>query len=423
MFEVVLKIEVKEKGENFKEIENRIKTTAFKGAQDLAKLAFKEFESNWLLKHKSARNKGVELGKFKSSFGEFSFPRTKVKHKGSTYYPLDKWIGVTPYRRQTPTFKDILEDEYTDRTFRKGTKTVEKRTGVKISPYSGWESFQRIAEEKKKLNSNNSVRLKNLPLPKLSFGEENPCPVLRIEPDETYCRSQPICLKDQEIKIATLYTGKKYSGKKHKRAELLNKTVVTAYVGESVSSFVGRVAEVAIKTYGANENTVVIICGDGVGWIPRLKYDYFEKATYFLDWWHVKKKMQLAFGKPATEDMMDFIYARNPNALLRHIETEYFSGSSPKVFDAAEAFYNYIDYNKEGLEFSGIDPNFKKEHPGMFKRGSGVIERNVDLVIGERCKLKRMRWSPKGLDNMRFLRENRINKQVDSPILKMVSNF
>ena len=421
LFEVLLKLEVNEKEENFKEIENRIKTTAFEGAKNLAIQVLENFETTWLRSHRSARHKGAEVGNFKSSFGEFDIPRIKVKHRGETFYPIDKFVNVIPYKRHTPSFQDVLEDEYTDRTFRKGTKTVEKRTGVKISPYAGWESFQQIAEKKKKTDTCIPVRLKNLPLPELNREEENPCPILRIEPDETYCRAQPICLENQEIKIATLYTGKKYTGRKHKRAKLLNKTVVTSFIGESVDSFVGRVAEVAISVYGANENTRVIICGDGVGWIPRLKHDYFTNATYFLDWWHVKKKMQIAFGKPAAEDMMEYIYARNPDGLLNHIGWEYLSGSSEKVFEAAEAFYNYIEYNKEGLQFSGIDPNFKKQHPGMFKRGSGVIERNVDLVIGERCKLKRMRWSPKGLDNMRFLRENRINRQIDSPILKMVS--
>ena len=393
LFKVVLEIEVNEKGENFKNIENRIKTTAFQGAQKLAIEVLKKYEKNWLKEHKSARNKGYEIGRYKSIFGEFEISRLKVKHKYKTFYPIDDWIGVIPYKRQTPCFQNALEEEYTDRTYRKGTKNIERTTGVKLSTYSGWKSLQSIAEKKKKLDLFKSVRLKNLPLPRLQQGKKNPCPILRIEPDETYCRSQPLKLESQEIKIATLYTGKKFSGKKYKRAELINKTVVTSYVGESVESFIGRVAQVAIEVYGVNKDTKVIICGDGVGWISRLKYDYFDNATYFLDWWHVKKKMQLAFG------------------------------CDPKLFDAAEAFYNYVQNNKEGLEFSNIDPEFKKKYPGMFKRGSGVIERNVDLVIGERCKLKRMRWSPKGLDNMRFLREYRINRQIKSPILKYAVNF
>ena len=73
------------------------------------------------------------------------------------------------------------------------------------------------------------------------------------------------------------------------------------------------------------------------------------------------------------------------------------------------------------MEFSGINPEFKKHYQGMFKRGSGVIERNVDLLVGERCKIKRMRWSRRGLGNMIFLREKRINKEISSPILKASS--
>lgn len=419
-YQYMIELEIDEGKENFQEIEKKVKEQALQGAREITKEILINYEKLWFEKHKSARIKDSKIAKYKTSYGMLREEIKKVKYKGEYFFPVDRWVSVIPFARQTPAFQEVLKDEYVERTFRKGTTNIAERTGVRMGTISGWRSFQQIAE-REKYNISIPVRLKNLPLKRLKAETTNPCPILRIEPDETYCRSQPITEKDQEVKIATLYTGKKYVGKKRKKAILLNKTVITSKHGESVDSFIGRVAYVATEIYGANENTVVIVAGDGVSWIPRLKYDYFPQARYFLDWWHVKKKMQLAFGKPMTEKMMEFVYARNPEGLLKFIDSEYFSGCTPELFEAAEEFYTYINNNREGLEFSCINSEFKKLYPGMFKRGSGVIERNVDLVIGERCKLKRMRWSKRGLDNMIFLRENKINKRIHSPIFSMVS--
>jgi hypothetical protein len=412
-----IEVEIQEGKENFKEIEEKIRNQAFKGAKELSKQILKNHEDWWFQKHKGYRYKGEKTGNFKTSFGEFEIARKKVRYKGKYFYPIDSFAGLIKNKRQTTSFQEILKEEYVDRTFRKGTKNIEKQTSVKLSFVSGWRSFQAIAEKEKKEFCIPS-RIKNIPVKKLIGDEKNSCPILCIEEDGTYCRTQPVKLKDQEVKLAVLYTGKKFVGKKHKRAILENKTVIASRKGESVASFTARVAHIATEVYGVNDKTCIILRGDGDSWILRIKYDYFESAYYFLDWWHVKKKMKIVFGEVATEDLIEYVYKRDPEGLLRHINNNYLNvGLEPKRFDIIEKFYNYIENNIEGLKLSNIDPDFKNLHPGMFKRGSGAIERNIDLVIGERCKIKRMRWSGSGLENMVFLRENKINQEINSPIL------
>lgn len=420
-FRVVLEIEADEKRESFDEIEKRVKTKVFESGQELIKLILGAYEAAWISQHKSARFKDRKIGRFKSSLGEFEFDRIKVKYKGKYFYPIDQWIGLTPYRRETPAFQEIIKNEFIERPFRKGAKRIKETTGVKLKATSGWESFQDIATREKREKSFPAL-IKNLPLEKPPLNKNNPCPIICIEQDGTFCRAQPVPLKDHDVKLAVLYTEKKFVGKKHKRAILQNKTVVTSKRGESIDSFTARVAWIAREVYGVNEDTCVILRGDGDPWILRLKYDYFDKAHYFLDWWHVKKKLRMTFGKEPAEIMMEHIYDRDPEGLLKFIDENYLSiGCHPKFYDAVESFYNYIENNREGLLPSGIPYEFKKNYPGMFRRGSGVIERNIDLVIGERCKLKRMSWSARGLDNMIFLRENKINSQINSPLLKKVS--
>lgn len=417
LFRTVLEIDVKMEGNSFDQIEKDVKSKSFMAAQELIKQILCAYERAWLDEHLGARHKGVAPGRFVSSFGEFDLERTKVNYRGKYFYPIDQWMGLVKHRRQTPEFQNVLKEEFIDRTFRKGVKAIHETTDVKLSAYSGWEAFQDIAEKEKR-QTNTPALLKNLPLKRLRPNEENRCPVLCIEQDGTYCRAQPITRKDHDVKLAILYTAKEIKGRKWKREKLLKKTVVSSRKGEGIDSFSARVAWIAREIYGANENTCVVLRGDGDPWILRLKYDYFTNAHYFLDWWHVKKKLCQTLGYPIGEKLMKFIYARNPDGLLQKLDADYLSGSDPKLFDAVQALYTYIENNREGLLLSGIHSSFKRQHPGMFKRGSGAMERNIDLVIGERCKLKRMRWSEKGLDNMIFLREHKINRENRSPVLR-----
>lgn len=407
-----VEIEVAENEENFQQIEKKIKNNFMGGAVELTKELLSRIEQKWLQEHRGYQRKDKKEAYFKTSYGEFSMERQKVKYREKYFYIIDKWMNLVPYNRSTRSFEEIEKDQLTECSFRKGNKEIEKITGVKSGIMSTWRRFQKMAVNEKVVDKM-PVLLKDTPLKRLKPGKDNPCPILCIEPDGTYCKNRRKAEKSHEVKVAVLYTEKKYRGKKSKKAQLINKTLVSSKQGESVESFFGRVAWIAAEKYGVNENTLIIIRGDGDQWIKNLKYDYFPRAKYFLDWWHVKKNMRNTFGKEPTKIMMEYVYNRNPNGLLQHIRETHLNdihSLGEKTYEVFRSFYYYIENNREGLEFSGIDPEFKKQHPGMFKRGSGAIERNIDLVVGERCKLKRMSWSKQGLDNMIYLRSKKLNK-------------
>lgn len=400
----------------------------------MCKMVFPWFEGQWLATHKNFRHKGREEAVFKTTFGEVTFNRLRVIRHGENLFPLDEWAGIQGKDRCTTNLREQIVDESVTRSFRKSASSVKKVSSASISAMAAWRVVQ---SEGEKLKTDLSRAMPaQIPSPRLLRFTEKPalvdpkqinskCPVLAVEIDATYCRNQVKLSQKHEVKLATLYTGKVATGKKKKRWTLVNKTVVTQRAGETLQGFFGRLAWIARTLYGADEQTILIVRGDGDPWIRRFKDDHFPKAIHFLDHWHVKKKMRIAFGEFALEFMMPFVYARDPQGLLEHIKTTYLDrpdGLFLKQLQEMRDFYQYIQNNADGLLPSGVPREIKEVHPGMFVRGSGVIERNIDLVIGERFKLKRMRWSRRGLDNLLVLREHQINKANDSPLLKIMAS-
>lgn len=434
-FEYTVRVELGSSDwQSFDEAEKKVREATALGSQELSRMIFAQFEDRWLATHKNFRHKGREEGTYKTTFGEMRYKRLRLNRQGKNFFPLDQWVGIVSKDRCSPTLRTAIVRECTHRSFRKSAEGVSRATTVRVSPMSAWRVTQGEGTKlKKKLKQALPIQL---PPPKVPSFTDKPllqnlghlnskCPVLAVEIDATYCKNKSKLGQKHEVKLATLYTAKEPVGKSKKRWRLINKTVLTQRKGETLTAFFGRLAWVASSVYGADDHTLFILRGDGDPWIRRLKDDHFPKAIHFLDHWHVKKKMKIAFGEFITfEILMPYIYARNPQGLLNHIQKTYLDrpeGLFPKQLIEMQKFYEYIKNNFDGLLPSGVPREIKDRHPSMFVRGSGVIERNIDLVIGERCKLKRMAWSQQGLDNLLALREYQINRANDSPLLKVLA--
>jgi hypothetical protein len=434
-FEYTVKIRLQsEDSQSFDAVEKKVRDAALGGARELCGMIFQWFEGQWLANHKNFRHKGREEAIFKTTFGDVRFNRLRVVRNGKNLFPLDQWAGIESKDRCTNGLRANIVQESVGRSFRKSAQGVRHATSSSVSTMAAWRVTQHEGEKKKK-KLTQAIPTQIPPSRILRFTEKpvltdpkainSKCPVLAVEIDATYCRNQLKSGIKHEVKLATLYTGKVATGKKKKRWALVNKTVLTQRAGETLQGFFGRLAWVARTVYCADEQTILIVRGDGDPWIRRFKDDHFPKAIHFLDHWHVKKKIRLAFGEFALEFMMPYVYARDPQGLLNHIQVTFLDcsqGLFPKQLIEMKAFYAYIQNNLDGLLPSGVPREIKEAHPGMFVRGSGVIERNIDLVIGERFKLKRMRWSRRGLDNLLALREHQINKANDSPLLKIMAS-
>jgi len=410
-----IKVEVNYPGidGNFKQFEQNVKNEVFRAGQELIRQAIDLYEKQKLdtggytIKEKLFRWIDTTLGTMEIMRYKIIDHNPK-QGEPRVRFLVDKWMGIGKYQRETELLRDQICNQTVQRSFRKSAREIKNITSTPMSPMRIWDITQREAQKQKKLNKP-IYRLPYTPLPDPVHKDQ--CPILCIEPDATYCHNKREWWKNHEVKVAILYTHKIKEGKK--RWKLLNKTAVISKRNESVEKFLSRVAHVAVQKYQAHEKTKVVIRGDGDSWISRLKYDHFRQASFYLDPYHVFKKLELALGsREAAKKLKIHVYQQNPWRLLQEIKKLISQFADAQDKKKLEDFYYYIRHNIEGLlpDKDEIAP-FKKQYPSLFKRGSGAIERNIALVINDRCKQPRMSWSEKGLDNILTLRESWLNKQ------------
>lgn len=365
---------------------------------------------------KSVRVKDRREKGYQTLLGEVGYARYRVydRKRGRLCYPLDEWMGLVGRERATPGLSAAIATAAVERSYRQASREVERRTGVKRTAMSNWRLVQAVAarERVREARERPVSHWKHKPLPGISRQmKENPCPILAIDPDGTYCRHQKKAGKDHDVKIAVLYTGKKATDRTGKRLSLCNKRVLFSRTDESVDAFFNRVTHTALSYYGANAGTAVVIHGDGDPWIKRLKHDFFPNALIRLDPWHLKKKIVQATGDKRIPERWEHNIYGYPDALMTNLEGFKLHRTAPrsKKRQAVDDLIAYVKNNKDGLLPSGQRPEWKQQHPGMYKRGSGTIESNVGHAFGARFKQPRMSWSAKGLDNLAFLRERHLN--------------
>ena len=325
-------------------------------------------------------------------------------------YPLDEALGIKKWQRETSDFQKEVVEQAVQRSYRQSTNQIAKISGVTLSKMNTWRMVQKVGRAEKN-SREEPLKWKTLALPLAPKSDENdPCPALGIDLDGTYCRSWKIKkrVKDHAVRVAVLYRHKEKVGKN--RWELHDKTVVTSGPGEKLKQFLERVTHTAIAHYGLHAKTLVVVHGDGDPWIRGYAEQYFPKALYRLDPWHVFKKMREATGLTKLPDTWVQAVYGEPQQLiveLKSFQTHFSKDSSDHV--KLEELINYLTNNQTGMERSGIPLETKKKYPRLFLRGSGTIERNIDRTVCQRFKLSRMSWSQKGLENLLLLREDFLN--------------
>jgi hypothetical protein len=241
--------------------------------------------------------------------------------------------------------------------------------------------------------------------------KSDPCPILAIDPDATYCHNQVKEATDHEVKVAVLYTGKEPEGRNHKRWRLQHRQVLISKPGENPRDFFNRVTMKAMSHYGAHQGSQVVIHGDGDPWIKSLKTNYFDGALIRLDPWHVAKRIVQTTGeKEIPSEWWEAIYG-NPDRLVLLLRMWMIQKTRPRSEgrQKMEDLIQYIRNNRDGLLPSGISPETKAKYPRMFIRGSGTIESHVGHAFAARFKQPRMSWSKQGLENLCYLREKFLN--------------
>lgn len=413
LIEVTMSVELPEDLGKFQATEVKIREAMFRGGAALMSQVMDLYEARVMaqkhLRLKDRRTKGYE-----TLIGKVQKDRIRAyDHRRRCYfYPLDEWMGVSRGKKVSPGLEAAMVETAVGRSYRQAASEIERWTGVQKAAMSHWGIVQGVAQRERALEAKSEDWYRSV-LPAPPAGED-PCPILAIDPDGTYCHHQDKEAKDHDVKVATLYTAKLQEDKKGKRLRLINKQILFSQSEESLNDFFNRVTQRALEVYGAHRQTKVVIHGDGDTWIKGLKINYWDQALLRLDPWHLKKKIRIATGlKQLPPEWESAIYG-NPDLLISQISLWKLKHSHPnsKEREKLEDLISYIKNNREGLLPSGVSAETKKKYFGMFKRGSGTIESNIGHAFNSRFKLPRMSWSTKGLDNLAFLREKHLNKHM-----------
>jgi len=151
--------------------------------------------------------------------------------------------------------------------------------------------------------------------------------------------------------------------------------------------------------FGADK---VIFVADGIPWIKKLARDMFPKAIYLLDLWHLKKNINLAYGKENAEiagTLAELAFYGEAATLLENVRLDIKRCRDPGSAGKLKDLFKYIRSNADGIE------NYKKV--GIL--GSGAVEKTVDILVARRFKLRGMSWFEKNAAKMLRLRLLKIN--------------
>ena len=337
------------------------------------------------------------------------FDRKTKRH----VYLIDEWLGLKPHQQISGGLKHKIVEACVQRPYRQATKEITQWTGIKRNPLSNWKMVQ--AESAKVLwqDSERGMRpysWKRKPIPERDPSKPDPCEVLCIDLDGTFCKTQKKRFPKHDIKQAVLYRYKQRIGnsKKHR---LVDKQIVLSKTSETLDQFLDRVTEKAIAHYGAHRDTLVVIHGDGGVWIRNFKINYFHKTLYRLDPWHVKKKMREALGTIEVPKAWEELIYGKPDELVSTLGLFMVQHTKPRSQEREkmQELIEYLKNNREGLLPSNIPPEMKEKHPRVFLRGSGQMESNICSAVCSRFKLRKMSWSGRGLDHLAALRERHLN--------------
>lgn len=353
--------------------------------------------------------------RFHTVLGEISYARYRAydRKTGKVRYPIDEWLGILDHGKVSASLREELVRLAVDVPFRFVAREIQHWTGNNLNKDAVWSELQEIGQKRwqQKDEQRRFSRYEVLPKPSEIIGKETPSEILCIGLDATYVKSQEKKkhLKTRhDIKVAALYTGKcKYGGD----IKLIDRQTVIQAKGEKLNQFLGRVVAKGIEHYGLNQNTTVLLFGDGDTWIRRFK-DYIPQIHYRLDPWHVIEKIKNTFGiEKLPRNWIKMIYG-NPDALISEIRTHQAALAEDPTTEPSRIaeLIQYLKNNREGLLPWKVDQELKKRHRKLFTWGSGHVESQIEIAVYDRHKQNRMSWTKNGLRNLSTLREDKLNK-------------
>ena len=339
----------------------------------------KEVPAGW-------RNVGTEERSIMSSIGRIRYQRRIYKdEKGVRKKPLDEVLGVERYGRESQRVQQMGAYLACEGTYRRAADQMSWLMKTKVSHSSiqkmVWEVGSRIADSEEA--ENRRVFEGGEALEKGTVKAE----VLYAESDGVWLHLQRENRRSVEVRVATMYSGKKPLGKK--RYRLADKCSIAA-MGLSGEAWQEHVLKTAHRYYDLEQTRLLITGGDGNQWV-RHTFQRFELPQEFvLDRFHLSRAARRAIGdRLAAQEMVKKLRQHGFAAVCQELRQSV-EQASGKRKEKLKQFYQYIYYQQDGLlDLSAR--GYTRELGSL-----GAIEGNVDKLVIHRMKGRGCCWKLRG---------------------------
>lgn len=339
----------------------------------------KEVPAGW-------RNVGTEERSIMSSTGRIRYSRRIYKDEnGVRRKPVDEVLGVERYERESERVQQMGAYLACEGTYRRAADQMSWLMKTKVSHSTiqkmVWEVGNRIADgeeaERRRVFEGGEALEKGTVKAEVLYGES----------DGVWLHLQREKQRSVEVRVATLYSGKKPLGKK--RYRLADKCSIAA-LGLSGEAWREHVLKTAHRYYDLEQTRLLITGGDGNQWV-RHTFQRFELPQEFvLDRFHLSRAARRAIGdRVAAQEMVKKLRQQGFTAVSQELR-QWVEQASGKRKEKLEQFYQYIDYQQDGL-LDLSQRGYSRELGSL-----GAIEGNVDKLVIHRMKGRGCCWKLRG---------------------------
>jgi len=354
-------------------------TVLMAGLKGLDQELGKEVPAGW-------QNVGTEERSIMSSVGRIRYRRRIYKdEKGVRRKPLDEVLGVERYGRESQRVQQMGAYLASEGTYRRAADQMSWLMKTKVSHSTiqkmVWEVGNRIADGEEA--ENRRVFEGGEALEKGTVKAE----VLYAESDGVWLHLQRENRRCVEVRVATMYSGKKPLGKK--RYRLTDKCSIAA-LGLSGDAWQEHVLRTAHRKYDLEQTRLLITGGDGNQWV-RCTFQRFElQQEFVLDRFHLSRAACRAIGdRVAAQDMTNKLRQQGFAAVDQEVRQR-IEQASGKRKEKLMQFYQYIFYQQDGL-LDLSQRGYSSELGNL-----GAIEGNVDKLVIHRMKGRGCCWKLQG---------------------------
>jgi hypothetical protein len=349
------------------------------GLEGLDEELRKEVPTGW-------QNVGTEVRSLLSSMGRIRYQRRIYKdERGIRRKPLDEILGVKRYDRESQRVQQMGAYLACEGTYRRAADEMSWLMKTKVSHSTiqkmVWDVGNRIADGEEA--ENRRVFEGGEAIPKGMVEAE----VLYGESDGVWLHLQRENRRSIEVRVATMYSGKKPLGKK--RYRLTDKCSIAA-LGLSGDAWQEHVLKTAHRYYDLEKTNLLITGGDGNQWVRHTFQRFEQPQEFVLDRFHLSRAARRAMGdRIVTQEMVKKLrqhgFAAVSQELMQRIEQ-----ASGIRKEKLQQFYKYIYHQQDGL----LDLS-QRGYPSELC-SLGAIEGNVDKLVIHRMKGRGCCWKSRG---------------------------